>query len=99
MAIPRTQRSTNSAPQKRSCITRPSKVDVVVAGAGTCGIITGISCGLKKHNPNIMLGGVGPLRSVLIAPETLNQIEAEYKADGIGCDFVPCVLKQDSVDL
>ena len=76
-----------------------NKVDVVVARAGTCGIITGLSCGLKKHDRNIMLVGVGPLGSELVVPETLNQIEAEYKADGIGYDFVLCVRKQSAVDL
>lgn len=75
------------------------KVDVVLAGAGTGGTITGLSRGLKKHDPNILLVGVDPLGSVLAAPETLNQIKAEYKVEGIGYDFVPGVLDQRAADL
>ncbi|KAF2676853.1 cystathionine beta-synthase [Lentithecium fluviatile CBS 122367] len=75
-----------------------NKVDVVVAGAGAGGTITGLSRGLKKYDPNIILVGVDPLGSVLAVPETLNQSKAEYKVEGIDYDFVPGVLGQNSAD-
>jgi cystathionine beta-synthase len=44
---------------------RPSsgKVDVLVAGAGTGGTVTGLSRALKKeHNPKCVVVGVDPVR-------------------------------------
>lgn len=75
------------------------QIDVVVAGAGTGGTVTGIARGLKKHNNDILVVGVDPLGSVLAQPEDLNQIKAEYKVEGIGYDFVPAVLEQGAPDL
>lgn len=75
-------------------------VTAVVAGAGTGGTITGISRGLKKHNGNIKIIGTDPQGSILALPASLNtEHENEpYKVEGIGYDFVPKVLDQQSVD-
>jgi cystathionine beta-synthase len=56
---------------------------------------------LKKHNPNIKVIAADPFGSVLALPESLNQEHANeaYKVEGLGYDFVPDVLDQESVDL
>ena len=77
------------------------KINAIVAGAGTGGTITGLSKGLKKHNPDIKVIAADPFGSVLALPESLNQEHANeaYKVEGIGYDFVPDVLDRESVDL
>lgn len=51
--------STPSTPSRPST----EKVDVMVAGAGTGGTITGISRALKKtHNPDCIVVGIDPVR-------------------------------------
>lgn len=76
------------------------KITAIVAGAGTGGTISGLSKGLKKHNPNIKVIAADPFGSILAVPESLNQDRANeaYKVEGIGYDFIPDVLKRESVD-
>jgi len=76
------------------------KVDVVVAGAGTGGTVTGISRAVKKHNPEVIVVGVDPRGSILAYPEELNaEGQGEgYVVEGIGYDFVPDVLSRQAVD-
>lgn len=46
------------------------KVDVVVAGAGTGGTITGVARGIKKaHNKDCIVVGVDPVRRTISSPE------------------------------
>jgi len=77
------------------------KIKAIVAGAGTGGTITGLSKGLKKHNPDIKVIAADPFGSILAIPESLNQEHANeaYKVEGIGYDFIPDVLDQKSVDV
>lgn len=77
------------------------KIKAVVAGAGTGGTITGLSRGLKKHNPDIKVIAADPFGSILALPDSLNQDHANeaYKVEGIGYDFIPEVLDQESVDV
>jgi cystathionine beta-synthase len=77
------------------------KIKAIVAGAGTGGTITGLSRGLKKHNPDIKVIAADPFGSILALPESLNQQHANeaYKVEGIGYDFIPDVLDQKSVDV
>lgn len=81
---------------------RPSsgKVDVVVAGAGTGGTVTGVSRAVKKHNPDAVVVGVDPRGSVLAYPEELNTDGqgTPYVVEGIGYDFIPDVLARSAVD-
>lgn len=83
---------------------RPSSglVDVMVAGSGTGGTITGLARRLKEANPDSYIIGVDPRGSILARPESLNELKegesAMYKVEGIGYDFVPGVLKHDNVD-
>jgi cystathionine beta-synthase len=75
-------------------------VKAIVAGAGTGGTITGLSRGLKKHNPDIQVIAADPQGSILALPVSLNEEHANepYKVEGIGYDFIPQVLDQHAVD-
>ncbi|MCJ1405499.1 cystathionine beta-synthase [Xylographa trunciseda] len=77
------------------------KVTAIVAGAGTGGTITGIARGLRKHNSKLKVVAADPYGSILALPKSLNDgyIDEAYKVEGIGYDFVPDVLDQQSVDL
>lgn len=74
------------------------KVDVLVAGAGTGGTITGIARALKARNPDIKVVAADPKGSVLAVPESVNGSIESYKVEGIGYDFVPDVLDRGLVD-
>lgn len=76
------------------------KIDVLVAGAGTGGTITGLARGLKKYNPNLKVVGVDPQGSILAVPDRLNDEKrlCPYQVEGIGYDFVPQVLDRTLVD-
>ncbi len=76
------------------------KITAVVAGAGTGGTISGISKGLKKHDPSIKVIAADPFGSILALPESLNEEKANipYKVEGIGYDFVPDVLDRAVID-
>ncbi|PBK99467.1 pyridoxal phosphate-dependent enzyme beta subunit [Armillaria gallica] len=77
------------------------KVDVLVAGAGTGGTVTGISRAIKKtHNQDCVIIGVDPKGSILAVPDSLNEGDrgAQYIVEGIGYDFIPDVLCQGDVD-
>lgn len=73
---------------------RPSTnhCDVLIAGAGTGGTLTGMSRRLREANENVVIVGIDPRGSVLARPETLNALEKGesdlYKVEGIGYDFV-----------
>ncbi|KAI5306856.1 cystathionine beta-synthase [Ascosphaera pollenicola] len=76
------------------------KITAIVAGAGTGGTITGLANGLRKHNPDIKVIAADPFGSILALPESLNQEHSNepYKVEGIGYDFIPDVLKRESID-
>ncbi|KAF9054536.1 cystathionine beta-synthase [Panaeolus papilionaceus] len=87
-----------------STTAKPSsqKVDVIVAGAGTGGTITGLSRAIKgKHNPDCLVVGVDPKGSILALPQELNTDGngSQYIVEGIGYDFIPDVLSQKEVDV
>ncbi|KAG2216556.1 hypothetical protein INT45_006032 [Circinella minor] len=76
------------------------KIDMLVAGVGTGGTITGIAKKLKEKciNP-IQIVGVDPLGSNVALPESLNtNMECLRQVEGIGHDFVPNVLDRTCVD-
>lgn len=76
------------------------KVDMLVAGAGTGGTITGIARKLKEYNPNIIIVGVDPIGSILAEPDSLNDSHRlePYEVEGIGYDFIPKVLDRSIID-
>ncbi|KAI9485915.1 MAG: tryptophan synthase beta subunit-like PLP-dependent enzyme [Benjaminiella poitrasii] len=75
------------------------KVDMLVAGAGTGGTISGIAQKLKEKCPNIKIVGVDPVGSILALPESLNSKMEPYQVEGIGYDFIPDVLKRNLIDI
>jgi cystathionine beta-synthase len=75
------------------------KVDMLVAGAGTGGTISGIGRRLKELNPDIILVGCDPEGSILALPEEQNVTEITgYELEGIGYDFIPRVCDRGIVD-
>ena len=70
------------------------KVDILIAGVGTGGTITGVGEGLKAHNPNIKIVAVEPAASpVLSGGES-----GPHPIMGIGAGFIPSVLNMGMLD-
>jgi len=69
-------------------------VDVLVAGVGTGGTITGISDVIKKKNPEFKVIAVEPQNSPVLSGGR----PGPHKIQGIGAGFVPEVLRMDLVD-
>ena len=75
------------------------KVDVLVAGVGTGGTITGTGRFLKEKRPGIKVVGVDPEGSILAARfEKKRSTARAYKVEGIGEDFLPSTLDMKVID-
>ncbi|MGB8719230.1 MAG: cysteine synthase A [Desulfobacterales bacterium] len=70
------------------------QVDVVVAGVGTGGTITGVAQGIKARKPS--------LRAVAVEPEASPVLSGgapgPHKIQGIGAGFIPEVLDRSVID-
>ncbi|KFD69051.1 hypothetical protein M514_11563, partial [Trichuris suis] len=72
-------------------------IDMLVAGAGTGGSVSGIGRKIKERLPNAIVVGVDPVGSIL-APDQPNDGVSFYEVEGIGYDFYPTVLDHKAVD-
>lgn len=70
------------------------KVDIIVAGVGTGGTISGIAKKLKEKNPNIKAIAVEPYSSPVI---TQGKAGA-HQIQGIGANFIPKNYNADLID-
>jgi cysteine synthase A len=69
-------------------------VDVIVAGLGTGGTLTGISRALKPRKPGLLLVGVEPAESAVLSGDDAGPHEIQ----GIGAGFKPGVLELERID-
>lgn len=70
------------------------QVDVVVAGVGTGGTITGVGEVLKSRKPSVQMIAVEPFDSPVLSGGK----PGNHKLQGIGAGFVPDVLRLDLID-
>ena len=69
-------------------------IDFFVAGVGTGGTITGCGRFLKEHCPGVKIIAVEPFDSPLLSERRAGL----HKLQGIGANFVPCLLDKKAYD-
>lgn len=76
------------------------KVDILVAGVGTGGTITGVGQVLKSKNKDIKIVAVEPKDSAVISQFLENKplSPSPHKIQGIGAGFIPKILDTTIID-
>ncbi len=76
------------------------KVDILVAGVGTGGTITGCAQVLKPKKPSLRTVAVEPIHSPVMTQKRAGQdlVPGPHKIQGIGAGFIPEILELDLVD-
>jgi cysteine synthase A len=76
------------------------KIDILVAGVGTGGTITGCSEVLKARRPSMKAIAVEPVTSPVITQKKNGQPiqPGRHKIQGIGAGFIPGILNLDIID-
>ncbi len=70
------------------------QVDILVAGVGTGGTLTGVADVLKQRRPGFQAVAVEPSASAVLS----GQPRGPHPIQGIGAGFVPSVLRTDLID-
>ncbi len=70
------------------------EVDILIAGVGTGGTITGIAEVIKQRKPSFQAIAVEPSNSPILSGGQ----PGPHKIQGIGAGFIPNVLRQDLID-
>ena len=70
------------------------KVDILVAGVGTGGTVTGVAQGIQKKNLNLYVVAVEPESSPVLSGGS----PGPHKIQGIGAGFIPDILKKDLIN-
>lgn len=70
------------------------KVDILIAGVGTGGTITGVAQVIKSRKPSFLAIAVEPAASPVLSGGS----KGPHKIQGIGAGFVPEILDQSIID-
>ncbi|MBT3200529.1 MAG: cysteine synthase A [Phycisphaerales bacterium] len=76
------------------------QIDIIIAGVGTGGTITGLATGLKAHKPDLQAIAVEPIQSPVLTQQKNGEPQAPgpHLIQGIGAGFTPDVLNMDLID-